>query len=162
MNKLKEQFEDLQSREKFICIISFIFFIVMAFSSWVWSPMQDRNKKTNRQYNQATKDFNWIKDNKSKLQLIVNKKNDSDVKDISSILNNAAISSQIAMKRLQPKGDGVSQIWFEDVEYDKLLDWIKIVEYDKGMVIKKLNLNNNGKKNRVDVNVILSITGLDN
>lgn len=156
MNELKEKFAQLAMREKVLVAVAAFAVLFLLVYMLVWQPMVEKQNRLDRQWNKANADMTWIMENGAALQSLKGGSGKSSSRgNLSSILNQAAVSTGLAMKRFQPKGQNEAQVWFEQVSYNKLLDWFKTVEQDKGLTLRKVNITESGENNVVDVSVVV-------
>jgi len=158
---MKEWFNQLEKREQYILVTGVVAVVVYLFYGVLYTGVvNDRDTYTKRNVSD-TKTLAWMTDT---VQTIGKLRGTSGVsgdarlrsKSLSQLSEMGAKRSGIRIGRFQPKGETEAQVWFDDVEFDKLLDFLARLELDYGLSIVDLSVNNSNAPGLVNARLKFS------
>jgi type II secretory pathway component PulM len=74
-------------------------------------------------------------------------------RNLASLINASTGEHELQVLRLQPNSRGEVQVRLEDAVFDKLLSWLHQVEFQEGLVVHEVSLNQTGSSGRVNATV---------
>jgi len=75
---------------------------------------------------------------------------------LTATISRASEALQLPVKRLQPNSRGEVQVRFENVDYDRLVQWLHGAETSDGLVIVDLSISQSGRSGGVNATVQLA------
>ena len=143
---MKEWFNQLEKREQTILVVGFIVVVFyLVYGVFYTGLTTDRDKYIKR--NAADiKTLGWMNE---AVQTIKTSRGVSGAagsarlrnKSLSQLSELGAKRADIRIGRFQPKGEAEAQVWFDDVEFDKLIDYMARLELDYSLYIEDISVN---------------------
>lgn len=115
--------------------------LIFLFYSLVWQPLNDNITNTEKKVVRQQELLVWVKQEISRYQANSgNAKRPKNNASLSSIVNQAANRSGIAITRIQPQGDDL-QVWIDNIAFNNLLQWLEQLSQQHGLMIKNIDLD---------------------
>ena len=141
---MREWFNQLEKREQTILVVGFIVVVFyLVYGVFYTGLTADRDSYIKR--NAAdTQTLAWMNE---AVQTIKSSGGGASAggaglgdKSLSQLSELGAKRSGVRVGRFQPKGETEAQIWFDDVEFDKLIDYMARLELDYALSIEELSV----------------------
>lgn len=115
--------------------------LIFLFYSLVWQPLNDSIINTEKKVARQQELLSWVNQEISRYQANSgNAKRPKNNASLSSIVNQAANRSGIAITRIQPQGDDL-QVWIDNIAFNTLLQWLEQLSQQHGLMIKNIDLD---------------------
>lgn len=141
---MKEWFNSLEKREQ----IALLGCAVVVALLLVWSSFTDlQNEKAQYLKRNASADQTLAWMNQAVAQIKAaqggGQSSSADIsgKSLSQLSELAAKRSKIRFSRFQPKGEHEAQVWFDKIEFAKLLDFLARLELDYAVQVETMSVN---------------------
>ncbi len=123
-------------------IVSFLYLVI-------WDPVIQWSEKNKDDYQHQQMVHSWLQDNLSQAKEL-QKKQRSGIgqREFSSVVSGAARKAGITLSRVQPDKKGLS-VWVEDAAYQKLLNWLVVLDTKNKIVIQQVRLDKLKEEGRV-------------
>jgi general secretion pathway protein M len=133
-------YEHLAPRDqKVVKGLSLVITLALVFS-WVWAPSVSSKHKAEKRFESALSFHEKMKSNahyfSGSAQKIA-----SNNGSILSIVNNTAKAKGVQLKRFEPDGNGGLRIWLDKVSFDSSIDWLELLEKEKGLKVEQISLD---------------------
>ncbi|MDG2071878.1 MAG: type II secretion system protein M [Pseudomonadales bacterium] len=152
-----EKYNSLENREKNALLALTMFFVALIIYFAIWSPIytyhQDSLQKRDTQfsliqYMRASEKQARSSSSNTKAK----PKGQSLITDIS----NSARQLGIKPSRMQPEGDSTVSVWFNDVVFNDLINWIVRLNEREGVGIQQISIDRQDNPGTVNVRLVLS------
>lgn len=152
-----EKYNSLENREKKALLALTMFFVALIIYFAIWSPIytyhQDSLQKRDTQfsliqYMRASEKQARSSSSNTKAK----PKGQSLITDIS----NSARQLGIKPSRMQPEGDSTVSVWFNDVVFNDLINWIVRLNEREGVGIQQISIDRQDNPGTVNVRLVLS------
>ena len=129
MGALKEKYQQLTEREKWMVIVCSIVIAIGAFYWLIWSPLTNAIETNRKAVIAKQSELSWVQKNANKaLQL---KQSSGTVRSFSGSLtqtvNATAGRHDISISRMQPQNDEL-KVWVDEAEFNNVLSWLQSLE----------------------------------
>lgn len=129
MGALKEKYQQLTEREKWMVIICAIVITVGAFYWLVWSPLTSAIETNRKAVNAKQSELSWVQNNANRaIQL---KQSAGTARSFSGSLTQAINATagrhDISISRMQPQNEEL-KVWVDEAEFNKVLSWLQSLE----------------------------------
>ncbi len=142
---MKEWFNHLEKREQYILVagvIAVVFYLVYGVLYTGLANERDQYIKRNAA---DTKTLGWMNETVQSIRRLRGSGGGGSAglsnKSLSQLSEMGAKRSDVRIGRFQPKGELEAQVWFDDVEFDKLIDYVARLELDYQLSIEDLSVN---------------------
>lgn len=151
-----EKYNSLENREKNALLALTMFFVALIIYFAIWSPIytyhQDSLQKRDTQfsliqYMRASEKQARSSSSNTKAK----PKGQSLITDIS----NSARQLGIKPSRMQPEGDSTVSVWFNDVVFNDLINWIVRLNEREGVGIQQISIDRQDNPGTVNVRLVL-------
>lgn len=133
-------YEHLASRDqKVVKGIALIMSLALVFS-WVWLPSVTAKNKAEKRFESALSFHEKMKSNAHYFSG-AKQGNTSSNGSILSVVNNTAKAKGVQLKRFEPDGNGGLRIWLDQVSFDSAIDWLELLEKEKGLKVEQISLD---------------------
>ena len=112
--------------------------LVLAFT-WFIKPVHDNHKQAEAHLNSELKFHSKLKSNAYLFS--GNIKSGASRGSILSTVNSLAKTKGIQLKRFEPEGKNGLRIWLEKVEFNSAIDWLELMETEKGISIEQISID---------------------
>ena len=130
MNELKQRFQSLTERERFILGLGAISTTLIVLYAFIWQPWQDELNRLRAQVPIKQETLIWMRQQADQVGPILQKgaitKQFNDQPLLTVIEGSAQRSGIIKyIRRMAPSEQGQVQIWLTDVEFDNWITWLE-------------------------------------
>lgn len=129
MEQLKQQYQQLNDREKVLVKLSSVVVIIGLFYWLVWAPLNTALAKNRSAVESQQKLYSWVQQNANKaIQLRSSGGSKGGFNgSLPQAVNQTAAQANIAISRMQPKGEEL-QVWVDQVAFNDVLSWLQRIE----------------------------------
>ena len=144
MNIVQQKFNSLEKREQYILLLGAAFVIFYLVYGVFYSSLITEKDKYKKRVESTEETLVWMSEAVQTIKTLKKSSGTSSNsftgKSLSQLSEFAAKKSGVRISRFQPKGDSEAQVWFDRVEFDKLVDFLARLEVDYGVVIDTLSV----------------------
>lgn len=159
---MKEWFNSLQARERYLLLGSTFILIVLMVYLWVLEPVSNQLKQLRTSVNSGESQIVWMQNASAEARSLKgnaggNQKVDTRTSLITAVersANSHGIRTQL--KRIEPQGSSKISTEFQAVGFDTLINWLGKLEKQYGAKVVQLNSSRSDAPGRVDARIILS------
>ena len=119
----------------------------------IWSPLQAKREDISLQNQRVAESLARVQGMAAQLTQLRSSGGSTTASNLNQIINTSTASNGIAPTRIQPSASGDTQIRFEDVNFAKLLRWIHQLEYQEGLAVRELSINQGSRGGVVNVSI---------
>lgn len=156
---MKEWFGKLEKREQNILLVGIIFVVFYLFYGVLYSGIAEDRDKYLKRNTADSETLAWMNDavqNIKRMKGSSGRGSNLAGKSLSQLSELGAKRSGIRIGRFQPKDETEAQLWFDDVEFDQLLDFLARLETDYGLTIDDLSVNTGNESGIVNARLKFS------
>ena len=153
-----QRFNDLEKRDQMALIGCVALVVIVLFWSFYTDLQSDRERYTKRNQ-KAESTLVWMQKAVATIKSSKGSAASSGEfsnKSLSQLSELAAKRSQLRFSRFQPKGDSEAQVWFDKVEFTKLLDFLTRLEVDYSVLVETMSINSANTPGLVNARVKFS------
>lgn len=129
----------LSERDRTIVKALSVLFIIAIFISWVWQPMVKANKTAETRLASELKFHTFMKENAHKVSSGQVSSNSGG--SILGTVNQLAKVKGLTLKRFEPEGSNGLRVWLDKVEFNKVIDWLELLEAEKGISVEQISID---------------------
>jgi len=152
-----EKFNSLENREKNALLALMMFFVALILYFAIWSPVyayhQDSLQKRDRQFSLIQYMRASEKQARSSSS---NPKAKPKGQSLITEISNSARQLGIKPSRMQPEGDSTVSVWFNDVVFNDLINWIVRLNEREGVGIQQISIDRQDNPGTVNARLVLS------
>ena len=141
---LKQWFKSLSQRDQWLLVFIVALLTVVLLYGVLYRGLVKSHDLYKRQNVAAEETLGWMTTTVAKIngsrQTQGGSSSDGD-KSLAQIAEVSAKQANITFNRFQPKGDTEAQLWFEQVTFNALLDFLARIEIDHGLNVASLSIN---------------------
>ncbi|MDX1286280.1 MAG: type II secretion system protein M [Draconibacterium sp.] len=159
---MKEWFLKLSPRERIMIQVAGAAVLIFILYLLIVQPIASNYKNNKNNVAKAEESLRWMRTAAQEIrQLRGNSTINTRPKDNQSILSLVDSSARKAglakvMKRVQPETDSGVRVWFEDVAFDELINWLATIESSHGLSVNEINVEQTEVTGLVNVRVFLN------
>ncbi|ROS01341.1 general secretion pathway protein M [Sinobacterium caligoides] len=152
---MQQYWKSLAVREQWMALgcSLFVLFAVLAFG--VVKPLYSHLDSQQNRYQAALKDQQWLASAAEQIKSQRKGGSKTSTGSISSIVDGTLPKYKLKMQRYQPSGRNKAQLWFEEVPFNQLLEWMNHLETEQGLRIDAVSINNEQRKGFVSARIRL-------
>lgn len=151
-----EKYNSLQNREKNALLALTMFFVALIIYFAIWSPIytyhQDSLQKRDTQ-------FGLIQYMRASEKQARNSSSNTKAKpkgqSLITDISNSARQLGVKPSRLQPEGDSTVSVWFNDVVFNDLINWIVRLTEREGVGIQQISIDRQDNSGTVNARLVL-------
>lgn len=129
----------LSERDRTIVKALSVLFIIAIFISWIWQPMIKANKDAESRLNSELKFHTFMKENAHKVSS--GPVSGGSEGSILGTVNQLAKVKGLTLKRFEPEGSNGLRVWLDKVEFNKVIDWLELLEAEKGISVEQISID---------------------
>lgn len=143
---MKQWFSNLEKREQNIVIVGILAVVFYIVYGVLYSGLVAERDRYLRLNAADGKTLGWMKETAETIKGIRDASGVAGMgglqeKSLSQLSELVARGTDIRITRFQPKDENEAQLWLDDVEFDKLIEFLSRLEVDYGLVIVDLSVN---------------------
>lgn len=144
MMAIKQWFNNLPKREQYLLIIGGVVVLLYLLYLFGYKNIADQRDRYRSMNNAAEETLTWMNSAVAEIATLRRSGNvpaDSGNRSLAQLSELAAGRAGIRVNRFAPSGDNEAQVWFERIEFEKLLDCLSALELDYGVRIDNIAIN---------------------
>ncbi len=153
-----QRFNQMEARERTALIVLAVFVIVLMLYFAVWSPVQGYYEDSLRERDEQSSLLGYMQASEARARAAAaDSKPAGQGQPLISLV--ASVSRQIGISpdRLQPEGTDAVSVWFENVAYEKLMNWVLQLEQNHSISVRQISIDRQDRSGMVSVRVVLRI-----
>ncbi|NQX90417.1 MAG: type II secretion system protein M [Halioglobus sp.] len=158
---MKAWFAGLQQREQLSLLVLALAVFLYLFYSLVWSPLDSRRDELKVQ-NGVIADSR-VRVDAMVSQLLELREGGAGARgarrNLTSEINESTGRFQLPVMRLQPNSRGEIQVRLENAPFDKVVQWLHEMEFNKGLLVREVSLTQTGTDGLVNATVRVAQAG---
>lgn len=133
--------------------LAFIIALVLIYA-WVWQPAVNAKASAKKSFNKEISFHESLKENAYRFNggAAISKSSNGS---ILSTVSATAKAKGVELRRFEPDGSSRLRIWLDKAEFDSVIDWIEILEAEKGILVEQISLDK-VSSGRVNVRAVLT------
>ncbi|EAT13451.1 type II secretion system protein M [Bermanella marisrubri] len=139
--------------QSIVKVLLFVISLVLIYA-WIWQPAVDARDAANKSFNKELSFHESLKENAYRFKG-GSSSNQPSGGSILSIVSATAKAKKIELRRFEPDGATRLRIWLDKAEFDAVIDWIEILEAEKGILVEQISLDK-VSSGRVNVRAVLT------
>lgn len=153
--KMNAWYVSLSKRDTIIVKVLLSLMVVSLLFTWVVQPMKlsylnaESRLQNELRFHKKLKENAYLFSEKRRLP-------QQAEGSILTIANNLAKTKGIQLKRFEPDGDKGLRVWMEKVEFNSAIDWLEILEREKGVRVAQLSIDKTDS-GIVNIRAVLSL-----
>lgn len=158
LNVYWQRFNQMERRERAALIALALFLGLLILYFGIWSPVQSYYQTSLQQRDEQMGLLRHMQGSEARAKAAA-----ADTRPRtggqSLISEVAGVSRQIGINpdRLQPEGSDAVSVWFENVAYMKLMNWILQLEQNHSISVRQIAIDRQNQSGMVSVRVVLRI-----
>lgn len=158
---MKTWYYEKEPHERQIILVVGAILAIALFYLLVWSPITEGYANKKKQVEAQRELLSWMQSNSTRInQLQGSGKSTRAGSDgpLLSTVDRTVKSSKLgsSMKRLEPQGENKVQIWFENTEFDALVDWLTQLSSQYQIQVNTINIDRQDAPGQVNARVVLT------
>lgn len=144
MIALKQWFNSLAKKEQAMLLLLAAVLVVYIFYMLAYKPLAEERDRYQQLNANSEQTLAWMQDAVAEINSLRRSGNTTAAgsnRSLSQLAEMAAGRANIRISRFAPSGDNEAQIWFERIEFEKLLDSISALELDYAVRIESIAIN---------------------
>lgn len=141
MMAIRQWFDNLPKREQYLLVIGGMILLVYLLYMLVYKNLADQRDRYRQLNSTAESTLAWMNGAVQEIAVLRRSGNiapDSSNKSLAQLSELAAGRAGIRVNRFAPSGDSEAQVWFERIEFEKLLACLSALELDYGVRIDNI------------------------
>ncbi len=165
MDKLKTWYLQLQVREQRIVLAGAVALVLLLFYALIWSPLVARQQALRETVKEQRATAQWMQQAARQVeQLRAGRPAAGKIpagQSLLALVDQSAKNSRLgpAMKRVEPEGQSGVRVWFEQANFDDLMQWLERLERDYGLHIATMVVEHQETPGQVNARVGLEEEG---
>ena len=150
MEQWLRQFNVREQMALLICAAAVALYLVYVA---VWSPVQTMRADMSLQNSRVSESLQRVQGLAGELQSLRSNGAPSQASNLNEVINTTTAKQGIAPTRIQPSASGDTQIRFEDVQFAGLLRWMHQLEFEEGLAIREVSINQGARGGLVNASI---------
>lgn len=133
--------------------LAFVIALVLIYA-WIWQPSINAKEQAEKSFSKELSFHESLKENAYRFNSGA-AVSQSRGGSILSTVSATAKAKNIELRRFEPDGATRLRIWLDKAEFDAVIDWIEILEAEKGILVEQISLDKVAS-GRVNVRAVLT------
>ena len=150
-----EWFNALPRRQQWFVVVGVIVVFFYLLYIALWAPLSGSIDKLGMQNQRATNDLHELRESAAKVKQLRGLGRSAVIQgsdmSLSQMVDTAVARHRIKMNRFQPSGQNEAQLWFDNVDFNRMLAYLDQMENGYGVVIKNIAVNAGNSEGLVTV-----------
>ena len=145
------------SRDRFAFNALVVFFVALFLYLFIWQSAQDFVSDAEIQRDKYRSLVEYMHATESDARAVSKKGNRTSNSGQSLVaqVNKSAQNARIELDRLQPQGDDQVSVWFEEVQFNALMQWLGQMRNSLGISVNQISAEKIEKAGRVNARLVL-------
>ena len=159
---MKQWFSSLSARERIMVQIAAIVVSLFLLYLVVIEPVSEHYEINRKKVANAQQTLQWMQQAAREIRALSGNKTVSlqpkSKQFLLGVIDRSVKKAGLAaqMKRIQPETEGGVRIWFEQVEFDSLINWLSGIKQQQDLVVNEINIEKTEAPGRVNVRLYLN------
>ncbi len=153
--RLIHWFNGLSSREQWLTLAGAGMTLALVLYQMLWQPLGQSAQAIRDANRDTAQTLQWIAQNRSALQRLSGsvqaEPSDAAQRSLTEIVNQTTAEHQVTMSRFQPGSNNLSQVWLDNVPFDRALRWIDALEHQHGIAVVGVTIKLQDSPGQVNV-----------
>ncbi|WP_026957584.1 type II secretion system protein GspM [Aliagarivorans taiwanensis] len=136
---MKQWWQGLNLREQQLVGIMAVLVLIAVLFWGVWRPVVEAKEQQQQRVTSQQQTLSWVRQQGELLLSQGNRQARPDSVNVNQAVSSSARQQAIKLARIQPRGDEV-EVWIEDVVFDRLVNWLRLLDTRYGIVIDTLDI----------------------
>jgi general secretion pathway protein M len=119
----------------------------------VWSPVREIRADMSLQNMRVAESLRRVQGLAAELEQLRTSAAPGRSSNLNQVINTTTAKQGIAPTRIQPSASGDTQIRFEDVTFAGLLRWMHQLEFEEGLAIREVSINQGARGGLVNASI---------
>lgn len=154
---MKDYFNSLNEREKWMVILGGICLVIFCFYSFLYSPLSTRVNYGSTQLVEKVDTLNWMKKVKKENHSLQKKENISNSQLLTLLANQLKEEDTLNFPfQLQQTSSGEIQLSFDEVPFHAFINWLAKINNQYAISIKQLDMEKTKTSGMIKLMVIIN------
>lgn len=149
------RYERLSDREQMLTICTGLVFLVVFFVFFVWDPIHDARDEAQQRYKQELELQAQISAFKQAGPQTGSTTVTSQDQSLLAIVNKTTADQRISLKRVEPKNDQSLRVWVDNVQFNRLIVWLELLQINHGVSVDTLSMDQTQTPGSVNTALVL-------
>ncbi|WP_026970698.1 type II secretion system protein GspM [Aliagarivorans marinus] len=136
---MKQWWQGLNLREQQLVGIMAVLVLIAVLFWGVWRPVVEAKEQQQQRVTSQQQTLSWVRQQGELLLSQGNRQARPGSVNVNQAVSSSARQQAIKLARIQPRGDEV-EVWIEDVVFDRLVNWLRLLDSRYGIVIDTLDI----------------------
>lgn len=136
-----------------------LFFAALALYFGVWKAGYDFLETARARHEQSRALLAYMQSTRQQAQAVaanVAQTTASSDDPVLSVVTRTTRAASLAPSRMQPEGDDAVNVWFEDVTFDTLIDWVEQLHRQQGLRVRQIAVDLQDQPGLVSARVVVA------
>lgn len=152
-NELLIRLAGLSARERLLAVGGLLLILGYGFYLLVYAPIAAEKNGLDQKINAQQQTYYHLKKIRAEVDLLrknlqSNPANTPDNQSLMSVIDTSSSQLEVkeAVKRVVPEDTDKATVWVENIAFDKLIDWLALMETRHAVRISQINVNKDPKQ----------------
>ena len=151
-----ERLSTLDARERKVLKALILFLAVLLVYFGIWSPLHRYHESSLVKRDAAFGLLQYMRSSEKLARTVsVTKKQRPSGQSLITDISNVAKDQGIQPNRIQPEGGTAVIVWFDNVVFNDLMDWLVLLHGEYGVSVEQISIDRQAKPGLVNARVLL-------
>ena len=151
-----ERLSTLDARERKVLKALILFLAVLLVYFGIWSPLHRYHESSLIKRDAAFGLLQYMRSSEKQARTVsVTKKQRPTGQSLITDISNVAKDQGIQPNRIQPEGGTAVIVWFDNVVFNDLMDWLVLLHGEYGVSVEQISIDRQVKPGLVNARVLL-------
>ena len=151
-----ERLSTLDARERKVLKALILFLAVLLVYFGIWSPLHRYHESSLVKRDTAFGLLQYMRSSEKQARTVsVTKKQRPSGQSLITDISNVAKDQGIQPNRIQPEGGTAVIVWFDNVVFNDLMDWLVLLHGEYGVSVEQISIDRQAKPGLVNARVLL-------
>ena len=151
-----ERLSTLDARERKVLKALILFLAVLLVYFGIWSPLHRYHESSLVKRDTACGLLQYMRSSEKQARTVsVTKKQRPSGQSLITDISNVAKDQGIQPNRIQPEGGTAVIVWFDNVVFNDLMDWLVLLHGEYGVSVEQISIDRQAKPGLVNARVLL-------
>ena len=151
-----ERLSTLDARHRKVLKALILFLAVLLIYFGVWSPLHRYHESSLIKRDAAFGLLQYMRSSEKQARTVsVTKKQRPTGQSLITDISNVAKDQGIQPNRIQPEGGTAVIVWFDNVVFNDLMDWLVLLHGEYGVSVEQISIDRQAKPGLVNARVLL-------
>jgi len=164
VNQLKQWLNSREPRERLLLILGSITLVIGLLYFSIWNPLATAIVKKQSSIVSIENTLATMRESADEIIRLRDLTGNNQARNSRPLLSTIDATAQTMKLRqmirtIKPKGQNAAQVWFDDVPFDKLMQWLGQLQQTAGVQVESITLHNRDVPGFVQARITLSRAG---